>query len=77
MDASAVAGLEPVTLWLEDVSHQMYESGKKYKGGGVVDAKMWKFVTQMCDYYNFITEYHWKAARFSHVPSFENENNYL
>lgn len=33
MDASAVAGLEPVTLWMQDVSDQMYKSGKKYASG--------------------------------------------
>lgn len=35
MDTSAVAGLEPVTLWLQDVSNQ--KSGKKYRDGGVLE----------------------------------------
>ena len=37
MDTSAVAGLKPVTLWLQDVSNQMYKSGKKSRDGGVLE----------------------------------------
>ncbi len=37
MDTSAVAGLKPVTLWLQDVSNQMYKSGKKYRDRGVLE----------------------------------------
>lgn len=49
MDTSAVAGLKPVTLWLQDVSNQMYKSGKKRSDGGVLerhDRKLKKWVSE-------------------------------
>lgn len=34
MDTSAVGGLKPVTLWLQNVSKQMHKSAKKNRDGG-------------------------------------------
>lgn len=76
MDTSAVGGLKPVTLWLQNVSKQMHKSAKKHRNGGFpldafdilrVDIKYSLFAWKAAHVQNFFLNYPYMLMHSSEI----------